>query len=451
MKTAGMSPQPRRTPGGAKRKGFLRAGAVLASLAAAAAITAPLAFAQTAPRRIAAPVQIAFWYGLGGQLGQDVQKLVSQFNRTHPGIHVTASYEGSYSGGGPLQQKLMAALIAGNAPDIVQMEVHSMPVFAAAGRLLPLGSLMAKSAHDQPGDFLPGMLVSTQYHGVYYGVPFNRSVPLLMYNETMFKKAGIKHPPATWAQVAADAKLLTHGSGSHKVYGFEPLADWWPWEASVWSGGGHILNKNLSQALFAAPAATRVLQMEQNLIKQGYATVQSGTQYWTLTTQAFINGQVAMDIDSAANIGEVAQGIGGKFQWGTAMFPAAAVRAVPPGGADAVILANTPSSLRAAAWSFIEWWTAPAQTIQWSEMTGYVPVQKAAMQNRAFLAYLKSHPQHEAALAELRYQHPAPASPHYLSVLQYVQKAVQAALILRQPVGPTMANAARQAGSALQG
>lgn len=407
--------------------------------------------AASAPKHTAAPVQISFWYGLGGSLGQVVQGMVSKFNATHPGIHITATYQGSYSGGGPEQQKLIASIKAGDPPNVAQMEVHSMPVFAAAGRLLPLGSLMMKSAVDKPSNFLPGMLASTQYKGTYYGVPFNRSVPLLMYNETMFQKAGIKTPPNTWAQVVADAKRLTHGSGKSKIYGFEPLVDWWPWEAAVWSGGGQILSPNLSQAVFATPAATRVLTMEQNLVKEGYATVQTGPQYWTLTTQAFIHGQVAMDIDSAASIGEVDQGIAGKFAWGTAMFPMDVTRAVPPGGGDAVIMQGTPANKVAAAWTFIQWWTAPAQTIQWSEMTGYVPVQKSALSDPAFKAYLKAHPQHVTALNELQYQHAAPASGQYLAVVQYVQKALEGVFDLGQPVMATMKTAEQQANSQLSG
>ncbi|MHB1957224.1 MAG: extracellular solute-binding protein, partial [Sulfobacillus sp.] len=186
-------------------------GATLLALTALLAVdgAASLPSAAAMQKSSKAPVQVSFWYGLGGQLGNDVQLLVKQFNATHPGIHVTATYQGSYSGGGPEQQKLLAAIRAGDAPDVAQMEVHSMPVFAAAGRLLPLTHLMMASKADKPGDFLTGMLVSTQYKGVYYGVPFNRSVPVLYYNKTLFAKAHIAAPPATWAQLMVDAKKLT--------------------------------------------------------------------------------------------------------------------------------------------------------------------------------------------------------------------------------------------------
>lgn len=407
------------------------------------------AMASTSVHRVSAPVQISFWYGIGGQLSSDVQQLVAEFNRTHPGIHVTATYQGSYSGGGPEQQKLLAAIRAGDAPDLAQMEVHSMPVFALSGHLLPLTSYMKKSGHDKPNDFISGMLVSTQFGGQYYGVPFNRSVPVLYYNETMFKKAGIANPPATWSQLAFDAKKLTKGGGNHKVYGFEPLVDWWPFEASVWSGGGHIMSANRSQATFATAAGERILTMEQQLVKSGYAKVQTGPNYWTDTTQAFAAGQTAMDIDSPGDAVEVAKAVGHRFQWNTAMFPADVMRAVPPGGGDAVMLSSTPANLRPAAWTFIQWWTAPAQSAKWSEMTGYVPVAKGALVSPGYQAFLKAHPQMRAAIEELKYQHASPASAQYLTVVQYVQQGLQSAFDLGTPVSKAMEQTQQQINSSL--
>lgn len=395
------------------------------------------------------PVQVTFWYGLGGNLSSDVQQMVQEFNQSHSNIHVTATYQGSYSGGGAEQQKLLAALKAGDPPTLAQIEVHSMPVFASTGKLIDLTSFMQNSSVDAPNNFLKGMLVSTQFDGKYYGVPFNRSVPVLYYNKTLFQKAGISAPPSTWTELQADAQKLTKGSGSNKVYGFEPLVDWWPWEYSVWSGGGHILSSNLANATFNSPAATHILSMEQSMVKSGYAKVESGPQYWTLMTQDFIQGKTAMDIDSIGSAAQVKSGVK-NFEWGTALLPRDATLAVPPGGGDIAIINGASQAQIKAAQTFIEWWTAPTQTAKWSEMTGYLPVQKSALNNSSYQDYLKANPQFKTALDELQYQHAAPASPNYLAVLQYVQQALQGIFDEGQPVGQAMKSAASQANSSLQ-
>ncbi|GMA57223.1 hypothetical protein GCM10025858_17260 [Alicyclobacillus sacchari] len=221
------------------------------------------------------PITIAFWYGVSNNLSNDIQQMVAEFNRTHPNIRVVATYEGSYSGGGEEQQKLLAAIKAGDPPAIAQIEVHAMPLFAASGQLLDLTSRLQTSPIDKPSNFLDGILVSTQYQGRYFGVPFNRSVPVLYYNETLFRQAGIAHPPTNWSQLISDAKALTKGTGNHKIYGFSPLVDWWSWEYAVGSSGGSVLSTNLTKATFAKPNALTILNAQAQLVKDGDAKVET--------------------------------------------------------------------------------------------------------------------------------------------------------------------------------
>ncbi|WP_304458666.1 ABC transporter substrate-binding protein [Alicyclobacillus sendaiensis] len=435
-----------------KRDRLWKSGALLALGLVATGCGSPAANggkqAATAASRAAAssqPVTITFWYGVGTTLSQDIQQMVQEFNETHPGIKVVATYQGSYSGGGEEQQKLLAAIKAGDPPTLAQIEVHAMPVFAASGQLLDLTQLMQSSSVDKPSNFLPGILVSTQYQGRYYGVPFNRSVPVLYYNKTLFAKAHIASPPSNWAQLAADAKKLTSGAGSNKVYGFEPLVDWWPWEYAVESGGGSILSPDLRRATFDQPPALSILETEQSLVKQGYAKVETGPNYWDLMTQDFINGQVAMDIDSIGSAGKVTKGVGDKFQWGTALLPRGKTLAVPPGGGDLVIFKDATPAQQKAAWTFIQWWTAPKQSVKWSTETGYLPVQKADLNDPVYQAYLEKHPQYRTAIEELQYEHPSPASPAYLAVLQPVQQGLQGIFDEGKPVAVTMHQAAQAA------
>src|SRR5947208_1818297 len=83
-------------------------------------------------------------------------------------------------------------------------------------------------------------------------------------------------PPTTWPELAADAKKLTHGSGANKVYGFNPLVDWWPWESYTLSAGGQFFNQDATQATFDGDAALAPLRIQQSLVKSGYAKVNTG-------------------------------------------------------------------------------------------------------------------------------------------------------------------------------
>ena len=96
-----------------------------------------------------------------------------------------------------------------------------------------LDELMAKSRHDRKEDFLP-VLTNTACEGKTYGIPFNRSVPILYWNRDRFQKAGIAGPPKTWAELAAIAPKLTQegaGGPGAKVFGFMPINQWWFFQA----------------------------------------------------------------------------------------------------------------------------------------------------------------------------------------------------------------------------
>lgn len=423
--------------------------AILAALAGCGTSSgSPSGATQATTTNVKQPLTITFWYGVGSTLSSDILQMVSEFNQTHPTIHVVATYEGSYSGGGEEQQKLLAAIKAGSPPDIAQIEVHAMPLFASSGKLVNLTSMMQQSRVDTASNFLQGMLVSTQYQGNYYGIPFNRSVPVLYYNKTLFSQAGIAHPPTNWTELSVDAAKLTHGVGNNKVYGFEPLVDWWPWEYAVESSGGTILNASDTKATFGQANALGILNAEDQLVKQGYATVETGPNYWTLMTQDFVHGRVAMDIDSIGSAGAVTKGVGNNFQWGTALLPRDATLAVPPGGGDMAIFNNSPQKIQ-AAWQFIQWWTSPTQAAKWSMETGYLPVQKAVLQDSAYQEFLKQHPQFTTAIQELKYQVPSPASPNYLAVLQGVQQGLQGVFDEGKPVAATLQQVAAQADNNL--
>ncbi len=387
----------------------------------------------------ASPVQLSFWYGLGGNLGQTLQAIVAKFNASQSAIHVTATYQGSYSGGGPEQQKLLAAIASGAVPDLAQMEANSLPPFAQSGALLDLGPY--RKAYGLTG-FLPGLLLSGRYQGKQYAVPFNRSVPVLFYNAAMFKAAGIQSPPTTWSQLAQDAKQLTHGQGSHKVYGFNVLADWWPWESWTLSSGGKIFNASGTKALFAQPQALRPMEIQQALLREGYANVHSGVNYWTDNVNDFAQGKTAMYIGSPGDTAQIrAEAVPSvKNAWRSAFVPKDRGHAlvVPPGGGNIVVFKNVPKVQRQAALTFLHWLIQPAQQDYWSEQTGYLPATEAAAHAPAYQRYLKANPSFEVPISELRYMGAMPLNNHYLQMLQAVEQGLQGIFDQRRPVATTM-------------
>ena len=409
------------------------------ALAAALALATPVA-AQ-------APVEISFWYGVGGQLQKVIESQAEKFNASHPGIKVTPFYAGAYGAGGPMQQKLLASMAAGTVPEVVQLEIHATCTFASKGALLALDDLMAKSDHDRKDDFLP-VLTNTGCEGKTYGIPFNRSVPILYWNRDRFAKAGIAGPPKTWAELAAVAPRLVQDGADGKVVGFMPINQWWFFQAMTWSNGGDILSPDMKRAVFATDAAAAGLKVWADLLERGVAQVRTGPTEFLQTIQDFVNEKTAMYWGSAADMGAVAAA---KFDWRAALSPGFEGKrlVVPQGGANAVIMAKISPERQKAAWEFIQWWTSPAEAAYWSRTTGYVPVVKKALDDPEFKAFLKANPNHAVAIEELAFTRAAAPSPKYFQVLQLIQRAQQNIISNKAPALPTLQATAREVDALL--
>jgi ABC-type glycerol-3-phosphate transport system substrate-binding protein len=416
----------------------------LALLTVAALLTGALV---QFPAWAQAPVEIAFWYGVGGQLQKVIESQAEKFNRAHPGIRVSPFYAGAYGGGGPMQQKLLASIAAGSVPAVVQLEIHATCTFASKGALLPLDELMARSDHDRKDDFL-AVLTNTDCDGKTYGIPFNRSVPILYYNRDRFAKAGLAGPPKTWTELATMAATLTRDEPGGKVYGFMPINQWWFFQSMTWSAGGDILAPDMKRAVFASEAGAAGLRVWADLIEHGSAQVRSGPTEFLQTIQDFVNEKTAMYWGSAADMGAVAAA---KFDWRAALSPGFEGRrlVVPQGGANAVIMAKAPADQQKAAWEFVQWWTSPAEAAYWSRQTGYVPVVKRALDDPEFKTFLKANPNHAVAIDELAYSRAASPSPKYFQVLQLIQRAQQNIISNKAPAMDTLKAVAQQVDAVL--
>jgi sn-glycerol 3-phosphate transport system substrate-binding protein len=399
------------------------------------------------PATAQAPIEISFWYGVGGQLQKVIESQAEKFNRAHPGIKVTPFYAGAYGAGGPMQQKLLASMAAGSVPDVVQLEIHATCTFASKGALLALDERMAKSDHDRKDDFLP-VLTNTACEGKTYGIPFNRSVPILYWNRDRFTKAGLAGPPRTWTELAAIAPKLAQDGADGKVAGFMPINQWWFFQSMTWSNGGDILSPDMKRAVFATDAAAAGLKIWADLIERGVAQVRTGPTEFLQTIQDFVNEKTAMYWGSAADMGAVAAA---KFDWRAALSPGFDGKrlVVPQGGANAVIMAKISPERQRAAWEFIQWWTSPAEAAYWSRETGYVPVVKKALDDAEFKAFLKAHPNHAVPIEELAFSRAAAPSPKYFQVLQLLQRAQQNIISNKAPALPTLQATAREVDALL--
>ena len=162
----------------------------------------------------AAPIKITFWHSMAGALGVTVDQLAEEFNHSQTTYEIVPVFKGNYP---ETLTAVVAAFRAKQQPDIVQIfEVGTAMMTNPPGVVVPVYKLMQQAGLDlNANEFLPA--IASYYsdsQGNLLALPFNSSTPILFYNKTAFKKAGLDPniPPSTWPELAADSKqLLAHG------------------------------------------------------------------------------------------------------------------------------------------------------------------------------------------------------------------------------------------------
>jgi sn-glycerol 3-phosphate transport system substrate-binding protein len=177
----------------------------LRQFGAAAAVTSALAFTASPARAV---TEIQWWHAMTGPNNDVIVKLANDFNASQSDYKIVPSYKGSYP---DTLNAGIAAFRAGNAPGIIQVfEVGTATMMSAKGAIKPVFELMKEQGEKfDAQSYLPAI---TGYYSTAKGdmlsFPFNSSSMVLWINLDALKKADIAEPPKTWPEVFADAKKL---------------------------------------------------------------------------------------------------------------------------------------------------------------------------------------------------------------------------------------------------
>ena len=224
-----------RVPAGApprtrRRRGILRAGpAVLAAGAALALATAcggpaassgPAASGSGSASSGSGGVVNITWQTMwSGNTLTLLSQMVSEFNATHPNIHVTESNIPSSTG----DAKLLSEIAAGDPPDVFTEWNPVLGEYAADGSIQSMTPYLTGSYTGLEKWLYPIALQGGEYNSTLYALPMSMNSWALYYNKSMLKAAGISAPPTTLAQLYADqAKEWKISGGKLEQIGFYP-------------------------------------------------------------------------------------------------------------------------------------------------------------------------------------------------------------------------------------
>jgi multiple sugar transport system substrate-binding protein len=332
--------------------------------------------------RAADPVKLTIWVGWSQRELSVFKKVVAEYDQKHPELTVSVV-------GGINDNKIVAAIRAGNAPDIVSsFNSYNVGTYCGSGAWVDLDPLL-KQDHIDPNGFPAATRYYTQYNGKRCALPLLADTYGLYYNKKLFKDAGIAGPPATWADLVADGKKLTaKGKSGLAIEGANNAENIHHAYIFAKQHGGDFFDASGNPTFTSPGAVAGVKQFvdfmaTDKIIKPGdaeYAQNQS--------LQDFATGKVGMLLWQAAGVQLAQRGMKAE-DWGVAPVP---VQSGAPGqgaqvntmvaGINLAVFKNTQN--RDGALKFVKFMTSDEEQKILNGKYGSIPPVSAAQSDPQF-------------------------------------------------------------------
>ncbi len=380
------------------------------------------------------PVEIEFWHAMSGARGDVFAEIVEAFNASQDDVIVKATYQGTY---GDLGAKLQSAVATGNPPEVAQCEIGRIGLYAFENALVDMTEYFEKD-NISVGDFIPGLMTYSYYDDKLISLPSARSTPVFYYNKDMFDAAGLTKAPETWEELREYAEILT----TDGVAGFTmPTNDAWYFLAFVMSTGANIFNDTGNNIGFYGEAGESVLEYWLEMIEDGLFEIPGGKEYNAseATRSNFTAGRTAMIVQSTGSLTELVNN--SNFEVSAGFIPRDVRNAVPPGGANLMMLGGHDTENEQAAWEFMKFMTSTENSAKWAIETGYFPTRYSSLELPEYATILDANPNVKITIDQLEYaNYPSPFVPEYAEVKDLIIPNEIERCILEYPeVTPKMA------------
>ncbi len=417
-------------------------------LVASASVMA-LAFGSAAQ---ATNLEFYFPVAVGGDAAGIIQRMTDAYMAENPGITINAVYTGSYA---DTTTRAITAARGGTPPQLAILLSVDMFALIDEDIILPWDGFIPEAERaDFLGGFYPSFMRNSQTGGETWGIPFQRSTPVMYYNKEAFAAAGLdpEAPPATWDEMVEMGKTLTvrDASGTVTQWGVRiPSSGFpsWLFTGLVASNGQDgLANDAGTEVMFDTPAVVEALEYLVSLADE-HGIMETGILDWGATPRAFMDGQTAIAWTTTGNLTNIRSNA--PFDFGVAMLPANVRRGAPTGGGNFYLFQGSSDEQLQAAVDFVRWATEPAQAAQWSIDTGYVAPRADTWATEAMQAYAQEVPGALVARDQLEFAVPELATFEGPRVTQILNDNIAAAVVGDKTPAQAMADAQAAADAIL--
>jgi len=186
--------------------------------------------------------------------------LIARFEADHPDITVRW-VDVPWA---DMQSKILTAVSAGTAPDVVNLNPDFASQLAGKNAWLTLDERIPEAVKQR---YLPKIWQASTLQGNSFGIPWYLTARVTLYNQDLFRQAGLEKAPETYEELATVAKQIKENTGKYAFFiSFVPddAAD----VLQSFVQMGVPLVDESGQAAFDTPAGRAVFQYWTDLYQQ---------------------------------------------------------------------------------------------------------------------------------------------------------------------------------------
>jgi putative chitobiose transport system substrate-binding protein len=273
-------------------------------------LAAPVALALGAgacargPRPVAGKVLNVWTLDLAPRFNTYMRRVIAAWEQGHPGVTV----RWTDVPWGSVERKLLAAVFARTAPDLVNLNPNFAANLASKGGLRDLTPLLPPDAADR---YLAGIWTSGQQQGEQFGIPWYLTARVTIANRRLLQRAGLTAPPRRWEEVPAYAEAVRRRTGRYALFVTVVPEDSGELMEALVQMGVRLLDDR-QRAAFNSPAGRRAFAFWSDLYRRGLLPREVVSQGYRRAIELYQAGdlaQVASGPDFLRNLQTNAPGI----------------------------------------------------------------------------------------------------------------------------------------------
>lgn len=354
------------------RRSVLRAGAGLATAAAAGLSASGCAAGGGDGVSADGTVTVEMWHGLADIGKKVMESLAASFMHSHPRIRVEL-------GGGVLAdamlQKVTAALAAGSYPDIAYIFGSDLASVARSPQVVDLTDMVKRAPTPWTSYWAPARQAVT-INGQVRAAPAVMDSLAVVCNKKLFRRAGLPLPEAGWRwdDFVATARALTDAGGGRFGTGWPGVGDedtvWRLWPM-IWDLGGDVVADDGKHIGFGDTGA-RALEVVAALArdKSVYVDPKPGSEQMY---QVFMSDRMGMVVTGPWELPDIRQA---GIDYHVVPLPSFSGRPMTISGPDTWTVFDNGDARKRAAKTFVSWLMQPAQDVRWDIGAGSLPLSR---------------------------------------------------------------------------